>query len=169
MKLDEVFPKFDFSEKHSRLLHCTPLEAYNALRTVNFSDSIWIRFLFWLRGLKSGDFQHLQERFSVLSDEPGQEIVLGIIARPWKRDGDIFYPSSADFESFNQPDYIKAAWNFTFEQLNENETLVSTETRILCTDAKSKQKFRLYWFFIHPFSGFVRIEMLKLLQKKLED
>lgn len=56
------------------------------------------------------------------------------------------------------------AWNFSFKPIG-NETLVSTETRILCLDEASKKKFKRYWFFIKPFSGFIQKEILKLLEK----
>jgi hypothetical protein len=168
LKTDEYFPLYDFSESHKILIKCSPQKAYETLITLNFSESIFIRCLFWLRGLNSRNLQHLRERFTLLYNEPSKEIILGLIARPWKLSGGRLHLSKEDFQSFSEPDYAKIVWNFTFEHQNENETLVSTETRILCTDIKSRKKFRKYWFFIRPFSGLIRIEILRILRKKLE-
>lgn len=168
MKIDEYLPKCDFSERHSILIKCTSQKAYETLKNINLSESTLIRFLFWLRGLKSGNYQDLLKRFVLLYDEPGKEIVLGLIARPWTWNPGILQFSKEDFQSFNDPNLAKMVWNFTFEQQNENETLISTETRILCTDDASRKKFRIYWFFVRPFSGLVRIEILKLLRRNLE-
>lgn len=168
-KIDEYFPSYDFSESHKILIKCTPQKAYETLITLDFSKSVIIRCLFWLRGLNSKNVQDLRERFTLLNKEPGKEIVLGLIARPWKMKGEKVHLSKEDFQSFSEPDYAKIGWNFTFEHQNENETLVTTETRILCTDIKSRKKFRMYWFFIRPFSGFIRREILRTLRKNLED
>ncbi len=64
---------------------------------------------------------------------------------------------------------IKIFWNFTFETIEENKTSVSTETRILCLTQKSKSSFSVYWFFIKPFSGFIRKEILRLIKRKTEE
>jgi hypothetical protein len=35
-----------------------------------------------------------------------------------------------------------------------------TETRVGCTDAGSRRRFRLYWLLVRPFSGVIRKAML---------
>lgn len=167
MEIDHFLPKYDFSEKHDRLVNGTPRDAYDALQKIDLSQSTVIRFLLWLRGLKLRTFEQIRNRFLLLHDEPSKEIVMGLIAQPWKLDEGILPISKDQFLNFNEPNYAKAVWNFTFEQI-DNKTLVSTETRIQCTDQASKNKFRVYWFFIRPFSGLIRIEMLRLLKKKFE-
>ncbi len=61
---------------------------------------------------------------------------------------------------------IKIFWNFSFEITAENKTVVSTETRILCLTQKSKSAFSRYWFFIKPFSGLIRKEILRLVRRQ---
>ncbi len=63
---------------------------------------------------------------------------------------------------------LKMMWNFYFKEVAENKTLVSTETRVSCLTKKSKMLFSLYWFFIKPFSGIIRMEMLRLIKQKAE-
>ncbi len=166
MKLDEYLPVFDFSERHEMTVKSTPEQAYDALLKVDFSESFILRILFQLRGLKTGKFKDLEKSFTLLANDLPQEIVLGLIARPWTPQGQIVAFQKEEFESFNAPNYAKLAWNFTFKNSPEG-TIVSTETRIYCTDTSSRRKFSFYWFFVRPFSGLVRIEIFKLLRKKL--
>lgn len=166
--LDDYLPKYHFSTRHSILIKCSPERAYETLKSINFSESPLIRFLFWARGLNSVNFQNLRERFTLLNTIPNKEIVLGLIGRPWTLNGGILDVPAEDFQSFNESGYAKMVWSFTFEGLNENKTLVSTETRILCTSQKCRRNFSIYWFFIRPFSGLVRREILKILKKNAE-
>jgi hypothetical protein len=45
---------------------------------------------------------------------------------------------------------------------------VSTETRVLCTDERSRRAFRRYWTLVRPFSGLTRIEMLRAIRREAE-
>jgi hypothetical protein len=45
---------------------------------------------------------------------------------------------------------------------------VSTETRVLCTDPGSRRAFRRYWRIVRPFSGLIRIEMLRSIRREAE-
>jgi hypothetical protein len=149
-KLDVFLPQYDFSEKHEMIVESTIL-----------------RVLFRLRGLKSNNFQMIKDLFSILYDEPSKEILLGTIGQPWNWRKDLLKFSKEYFLRFNEPNYAKIVWNFNFQEQGK-KTLVSTETRILCTDEASRKKFRAYWFFIRPLSGLVRIELLKLIRKSLD-
>ena len=64
---------------------------------------------------------------------------------------------------------IRIIWNFHFQETEKNKTQVSTETRILCLNKTSKFIFSIYWFFVKPFSGIIRREMLRLIKKKVEN
>lgn len=165
MKIDTFLPNFDFAEKHHKLINAAPLRVYQTLEQLDLSESKWISLLFWLRGLKRLHFQDIKTHFIVLDDRPGEEIVLGMLASPWQPDGNIHLVPPAEFVQFEQLGLVKMAWNFTFEPVG-NRTLVTTETRIKCEDSSSLNKFRIYWFFVRPFSGLVRKEMLKLLEIK---
>lgn len=167
MKIEENLPFYHFSERHEIMIKSTPEKAYEALQQVDFTNSMLICLLFRLRGLKNANFPHFHGHFCTLANETSAEIVLGLIGRPWQLKGGIIHLSKEEFRKFNQPGYAKMAWNFAFERVGD-ATLVTTETRILCTDKASKTKFRIYWFFIRPFSGIVRREMLRLLRDHTE-
>lgn len=166
MDLDAFLPDYDFSEKHDLFIPVPPETAYQALKQINFTDSLIVRLLLWLRGL-SKKTKDNQKMFTLLSDKVSKEIVLGMIGKPWTPTGGRIPIFASEFQNFSQPGYAKMAWNFTFTPLNDG-TLVSTITRIKCMDNKSRVKFRIYWFFIKPFSGLLRRQMLKLIKKHTE-
>jgi len=54
------------------------------------------------------------------------------------------------------------------EATGERTTILSTETRVTCGDAASRRKFLLYWSVIRPFSGLIRILLLRALRDAAE-
>lgn len=161
MKIDEFLPRYDdFSTFHMEVLGKAE-SAYLAYKQIDFSESRIISFLVWLRGL---NIHNLNKSFTPLADDPPREVVLGLIAKPWARKKALLPFKTEDFKSFSEPGYAKIAWNFSFSE-KEGKTRIATETRILCTDSTSRRKFRLYWFFVKPFSGLIRLEILRLIKK----
>lgn len=45
---------------------------------------------------------------------------------------------------------------------------LSTETRIQYFGPAARHKFRLYWFFIGPFSGAIRVGLLRGIRRRAE-
>ena len=76
---------------------------------------------------------------------------------------------SDDFIRFDKPNYAKAVWNFSFDETDGSANRLTTETRVFCTDARSRLRFRLYWFFIGWFSGLIRREMLGVIKAAAEE
>lgn len=158
--LEHYLPQWEFAEKHSHVLTGSPVELYRKLVQTDFTQSRLLNLLFWLRGLKTKNFYELRKGFTTLSEEP---LILGMIGKPWRLKPLILVLPSEEFISFDEPGFAKIVWNFTFEDQGEGKTLVSTETRIHCTDRSAYRKFRVYWFFVRPFSNWVRREMLKII------
>jgi hypothetical protein len=76
--------------------------------------------------------------------------------------------TAAEFISFNEPEFLKATWNFELTAQTDGKTMLETETRIRCLDEKAYKKFARYWFFIRPFSGLIRKEILRTVRRKAE-
>lgn len=165
-ELDRIMPQYDFNEIHERIVHATPQEAFNALKKVDFAESPFLRILFFIRGLKPHRFDELTNIFTPLYMKEGEEWDLGLIGKPWTLTGHILYLSPEAFRSFNTPGYAKMVWHFSFIKEGDN-TLVKTETRILCLDDESRKRFKWYWFFVKPFSGLVRQKILSMIEKKV--
>lgn len=161
-ELEQYLPKFDFSERHHLWVSASPKKCYQVLKQSNWRDSYWIGFLLWLRGIKEKGW--MEKSFTLLYEQPGEEIVWGLIAQPWRWSGNVVTISKEAFEDFHQSGYVKVCWNFSFREENGG-TIVATETRILCMDQESYDRFKWYWWCIRPFSGLIRRKMLQLIQR----
>ncbi len=184
MLIDELMPEYDVTERHAITINSPLTIVYAALRTTDFGRPIIVKALLALRALPSAlvHFRNrrpntspkkitfdtfVTNRFAVLSEEPEREIVLGLVGRFWTPTGCLEETDAAHFVHEHRPGLSKSAWNFTFEY-SGNTTVVTTETRVQCTDRSSRRKFRLYWLFIRPFSGLMRSYMLKELKRMSE-
>ena len=170
-------PAYDFSEEHDTTIRASAETVYAAVDSFNFNESTVIRWLFRLRGLASKNScdasgQTLTLRditkfdFVVLGEKPNDEILFGLIGKFWQPTGDLQRVKAEDFISFDKSGYAKAVWNFALTKSAAKETLLTTETRVQCTDEASRSRFGFYWTFIKPFSGWIRAEALRLAKEK---
>jgi len=47
-------------------------------------------------------------------------------------------------------------------------TFLSTETRVVATDARTRRAFAAYWLVIRPGSGAIRRELLRVVARRSE-
>lgn len=171
MLIDDYLPDYDFDEKHDIAIEADARRVYEALNEVDFSESAIVRWLLRLRGMTSSGLtlrSLSKSRFKKLDERPGNEMVIGLIGRFWTVFGDLQNIDSAgSFKKFAKPGYAKTAWNFSLAE-DRGQTRLATETRIKCLDDASRRSFGRYWFFIEPFSGLIRMEMLKTIKRKAE-
>jgi hypothetical protein len=179
MLIDEFMPTYDFSEEHKTIICASAEKVYAALGSFDFNESFIIRWLFRLRGLASKNSCDADSRiltlrditkfgFVVLGEKPNEEILYGLVGKFWKPTGDLQRVKAEDFPGFDKSGYAKAAWNFTLAESAAKETLLTTQTRIQCTDDASRSQFNFYWTFVQPFSGWIRQEALRLAKEKAE-
>jgi hypothetical protein len=166
---DEFLPVYHFSEVHSISINADRSKISHAISSYDFRESPVIRFLFFLRGLPRKTATGLdgvkKMGFNVLKFQEKDEIVLGLIGQFWKAKGEIKKIEPHEFAKFNDPAFAKATWSFKI--IGESAPyVVETETRIACPDRATRKKFSRYWLLIRPFSGWIRIEMLKAIRKK---
>lgn len=170
MLIDEFLSEYDFVETHGISIHAAPEDIYRAASEVDFSESLLIKALFFLRGLSTGKvtLESLKRsRFEILGEIPGREILLGLVGRFWMLKGDLKKVDAETFKKFDTAGYAKAVWNFALRPDGE-DTRLTTETRIRCTDAASRSRFGFYWMLVRPFSGLIRLEMLRLIKNRAE-
>ena len=175
--IDEFMPEFDVSEYHETSV-LAPIETvFAALRTTDLSGSPIIRLLIRLRALstssKTGGSSGRQKLdlatilkagFVLLGENHPNEIALGLVGRFWTLSGARCRVRPEEFVAFNQPGYAKAVWNFSLVEKTAGITRLATETRVSCLDHTSRQRFRVYWALIAPFSGLIRREALRLIR-----
>jgi len=166
--IDKYLPQWDVREHHEVTIQLLPEEAYRAVKALDFGRSRLIRVLFAVRGMPRKTTMTLEALtsagFVVLEEDPPTEVVLGLIGRFWRAKGGVRKVSADDFLSFADPGFVKAAWNFRVEE-TEAGSKVSTETRVLATDASAHRSLRRYWLLVGPFSALIRREMLRLIKR----
>ena len=170
MLIDEFLSEYDFEETHDISIHAKPADIYRAANEVDFSDSFIIRWLFRLRGLSASNvtLRSLRKsRFEMLGETLNREMVIGIVGRFWTLGGGLKKIDAESFKGFETVGYAKAVWNFSLDADGEN-TRLTTETRIKCLDAESRRSFGRYWTFIRPFSGLIRMEILRTIKRRAE-
>lgn len=170
MLIDSFLPEYDFSETHDIKIRATAETVFRVLSEVDVCESPIIRWLFRLRGIPAGKMtlrEMRRMRFETLGETKNQELLLGLAGKFWTLTGNLQKVSSSDFRAFDETGFAKAVWDFSLNETG-GETLLTTETRIKCTDAESRRKFNFYWTFIQPFSGLIRNEMLRTIRRKAE-
>jgi hypothetical protein len=170
MLIDEFLPEYDFVETHSISIDASASGVYAAANEVDFSESFIVRWLLRLRGM-SGESVSLRNleysKFKILGEIANTEVLIGLAGRFWTPWGDMQTVDASNFREFEKPGYAKAVWNFSLDGASD-KTELTTETRIRCLDDGSRRNFDFYWTFIQPFSGLIRMEMLKMIKRKAE-
>jgi hypothetical protein len=171
MLLQKYLPEYTYAEKHSVSINASAEKVFALADQLDFSGSLAIRFLFRLRGLPSRMLRKEglnRNRFVELGKIQNQEIIIGLIGQFWKPTGNLQIFQATEFTAFSHPDFLKAVWNFTLTPESHSSVLLETETRIFCPNERTRIKFSRYWFFIRPFSGLIRKEILRSIKKKAE-
>jgi hypothetical protein len=181
MLIDPFVPHPDAAEIHSIEIAAPRETVYRALRTTNFADSLVIKGLLALRALPRllmcrGSAPRrlhtltldtvLQGSFGLLAEDPGREIVLGVTGRFWRPIDNTSSFNASSFRDAVRPGFARAVWNFAVSDGSDGGTVLSTETRVVCGDRVSRWKFRAYWLIVRPFSGLIRILMLRAVRKR---
>jgi hypothetical protein len=173
MLQDKFLPQYQFSEKHSIQIKASAEQVFNSVLNMNFADSWIISVLFKLRGLPSGTIRGIEGLremgFTLLETETNKEIMLGLIGQFWKPKGNIQACNPDEFIEFNKADFAKTTWNFEIFKLDDAHVKLETETRILCMSETVRKRFARYWFFIRPFSGLIRMEILRSIKRNSEN
>jgi hypothetical protein len=201
MLIDAFLPRYAFREHHSVTLPVAPDVAYRAVMEVRSEDIGLMDELFLLRRLPDKLRSRLTGQrdggplgpaigeppagwpqpsllsdavrggFVLLGEEPGHEVVLGLVGKLWAFFGSPSVPMAQprDFLAFDEPGYARTAWNFAVEPLDcEASSLVSTETRVWVSDPSSRLRFGLYWLTIYPGSALIRRMMLRAVAERVQ-
>jgi len=186
--IDTYAPTADASELHQIEINADAESVYKKLWCADLGGSPIIKTLMGLRtlpglllhptsiNLKQPDYwrrtitmQHLLDSgFGRLAENPGRELVLGIAGRFWRPTGNVSPFAKDNFSGPVRPGLARAVWNFQVQQTKPGRTMLSTETRVICGDAGSRAKFRIYWLVVRPFSGLIRRLMLNSVKRECE-
>lgn len=185
MLLDNLLPLYEFTEHHVIAIQAQPDRVFAAIKRITPDEVPLFRTLFMIRALpalilKKGQppFQDkrpifeklLQRGFTLLAEQPDQEIVFGIIGQFWRLGGSALTVANAqEFIAIDQPGYAKAAMNFVLHESNDGSlTQLATETRIHISDPHALRRFATYWFVIRLGSGLIRRMWLQAIKRQAE-
>lgn len=180
--LDDFVPVYQFSEFHSTRVAASRDRAYRAIREVTAGEILLFRTLTWIRRFgRPGPegILNAPERlpildvatrtgFLLLSEEPGNEIVVGTLVvapRGWRLK---HRPTPEGFKRLKEPGFALAVMNFRVEDAGPGACRITTETRVYATDTGSRRTFARYWRVIYPGSALIRRMWLRGIRQRAE-
>jgi hypothetical protein len=148
--IDKYLESYHYNARYERTINAPARDCFLAAKHLDISPSFITRSLLRLRGLpyKDASLQDFIKRmcFTYLEEISSREFII-------------------DASQKN----IKIYWSFYFKEVSPSQTIVATETRIRCLTPKAKRGFSVYWFFIKPFSGLIRKDLLKMIENKISN
>ncbi len=187
--LDSWMPRADVAASYSTRVGAKPARVYEALLATDFSRHPLVALLMGLRAIpaalvapratwnrmrrsrRSGPLPLralLGQDFALLEEQPPVELVLGLTGRFWTLSGGLVPTAPATFREPLPAGLARAAWNFLLEPVGAEETLLRTETRVLCADAATRRQFLRYWRLVAPGSGLIRWAILRQVRHRAE-
>jgi hypothetical protein len=194
-RLDEVVPRWQFSERHEIRVRATTTAVARAATAVTSREIRGFRLLTWLRNPRlPGAGQPgsllappadepildvaLRSGFVRLAEEPGREVVFGtVVVAPVE----VLRGAGADVHrmraeltaeqvraALELPGYAVGVMNFRWTDAGGGWTQVTTETRVLATDAAARRRFGVYWRIIYPGSALTRRAWLAAIRDRAE-
>jgi hypothetical protein len=180
MVLDQHVPAWNARERHSIRIAATPAEALAAARAVTPREVPVFLVLMGLRSLPTALARRSRRRLDApLLDgfermgfaslgESESELAYGGVGRFWQPGGGLRRVGADEFAGFAEPGYVKAGFNFLVEADGDGRSVLSTETRVVATDAGARRRFRLYWTFVYPGSALIRRGWLRAIRSRAE-
>jgi len=170
-------PEFDVSSHHEIEISVSRERAWEALLAHDLAGSTASKLLLALRGYglrarrgnAGGTIADRLERFGFtkLAEVPGEELVFGLAGRFWRFDGGLErLAGPEDFRAFAKDGRVKTAWNLRVFDAGPGKSRLTTETRVLCFGSSARRRFRLYWALIAPFSGAIRMGLLRGIRRR---
>jgi hypothetical protein len=179
LKLDALLPDYSFNEYHEVRINASPEEVKHALQTTGIGDISAVHLLLKIRGIENKSLsseatnsQPTQKTFSTpdfnffVADST--EFISVMILKASAKTPPPKVTTAEQFMAFNEPGYVKVAFNFRFISLENGQTLVSTETRNYAMTNEDGRIFGRYWRIIYPGSAIIRRLWLDTLVEKAE-
>jgi molybdenum cofactor cytidylyltransferase len=172
--LDDLMPRYDMSASYNTVVEAPMTSVYRAVLETDLSESLVNRILMAIRSFGRSAVHpfrigRLPDRgaFFALASDPPRETVAGVIGKFWGLNGELAEGNRAAFEAPLPRDTAKAAWAFRVDD-HARGALLTTETRVLCSDDDARRQFLRYWTVIGPFSGVIRREALRLIRAEAQ-
>jgi hypothetical protein len=178
--IDDYAPEWECDENHARRMAAPPARVYAAIRTLPAGDIRFFHTLTWLRRfgrpLPPGILHAPKDLpiidtavaggFVLLAEDAPREVAVGAVVIGQGRLTQPLTP--AQFGAIAGPGFAKATMNFLIADDGAGGSIVTTETRVHGTDARSARRFAMYWRIIQPGSALIRRMWLRAIQRRAE-
>jgi len=170
--LDHFMPQYDVVERHRVHVDAPAGTTLDVASNLDLFDLPAVRAIFkgreLLLGSAPGERPPARGMLAavqalgwvVLADDPGREVVLGAVTKPWEANPVFRSVPPDEFRAFAEPDYVKIAWTLRADPAGRQASIFRTETRAVATDAAARSRFRVYWSLLSP--GIFLIRWLSL-------
>jgi hypothetical protein len=155
-------PLYEVAEQHDVAVAAPAEITYETLRAMDPLTSPLVRAIFRGRELLLGaehatphESQSIVDQtvalgWRILVEEPGREVVVGAVTKPWEANVVFRGLTPDEFVDFAEPGYVKIAWTLAVEGTGPERSVAWTETRVVTTDAEARKRFRRYWAVFSP-------------------
>lgn len=187
-KIDTIIPDFAFNEFHKVHINASIEKVKHVLQIIGVKDIPIAHLLMKIRGIADEDIDIKDKAsntivgkktistpdFNFFIVAPDEWITVMILKSAIVfNNANIPAPPEIStleqFQSFNEPGYVKVTVNFRFIRIDNNKTILTTETRNNGTSLKDNRTFGYYWRIIYPGSAIIRRVWLNAIKKKAED
>lgn len=174
--LAEALPQAEFVEHHTRVVAATPENVWQALHEARWSDLTVTAPLIAIRGLARPAARRSPRLLDdagpvrLLRSQPPAYVVGARVARPWHL-APVLGPdvdTLEDLAGFYEPGWLKYGMDFALVSLSEGRTRLTTTTLCQPTDDAARHAFTRYWRLIRPFSGLIRLDLLRSVAMRAE-
>lgn len=176
--LNKSLPVYHFSELHECIINADSEKVMEAV--INFtpeSDPLYLKMMAvrkmpaWFARRITGESPEPFgfESFTLLAQDASKARVYGLAGKLWRPDFGLV--SVRDGQAFTHElptGIVKLALSFHTTSMAKNQTALTTETRVFCTDNSARIKFTPYWYLIRLCSGMIRVRMLKMIKRTAE-
>jgi putative NADPH-quinone reductase len=178
--LDRFMPNYEVALRHATVVHAPASLTFAAIRLSDFQRSPIVRALFGMRDLLMRGRREDEGPVSlsiddltkigwgVLDVDPGREIVLGTVTKPWQANSRFRPLERNEFTTFAEPGYAKIALAVNVEEVSSEHSEARTETRVQTTDPRSRARFRRYWALLSPGMAIIRRLLLQQVKHEAE-
>jgi hypothetical protein len=164
-ELQRLLPQWHFREVHRIAVPGTAAEVMRAAHATTWPEAPLARALVAITG---ADISAERRIVSDFLREMGEVIPTGddeFLLAAVQGSGDTARPPGTVAEILtecDQPGILKIGMN-----VRHAGGLLTTETRILATDERTRRRFALYWLFIRFGSGLTRMSMLRAIRARV--
>ena len=177
--LDRFIPEYEVVERHQVRVSAPAAFVFDVATKAKLRSAI-INSIFKARELFMGarpskpvqflPFLEQMQSFGwrVLAEVPGREVVLGAATQPWEPEPGFHGLVPEEFVEFSEANFAKIAFTLRADPAGDAESILRTETRVICTDAHARERFRRYWSLVSPGSILIRLVLLRRIKKEVE-